>query len=242
MMTKSVNLFIPCFINQLFPSVGWDTIKILEKAGVKVEFNPEQTCCGQPHFNSGYWKDSAKMAKKFIDLYSNNLPIIIPSASCAGYIINHYEKHFEKNQEYIKSYLKIKENIIELTDYLVNHLRFTDFGSSFPHRITYHDSCSALREYGIEKEPRTLLNKVKNLTLTEMNERDVCCGFGGTFMTKFIPISTAMVQQKVENALQTGAEYIVSSEASCLININSYIEKNNIPIKTAHIATVLASF
>lgn len=237
-----IDLFIPCFINQLFPSTGWDVIKILKKAGVEVNFNPEQSCCGQPHFNSGYWNESAKMLKKFSKIYSGKNPIIIPSASCAGFIKNHYQELFEQDEVSLKKFNDLSHNVIELTDFLVNHINITNFGSSFQHKVTYHDGCSALREYGIEKEPRILLNNIEGLELIEMEKRDVCCGFGGTFMIKFIPISTAMVQQKIENALNTDAEYIISSEASCLININSYIEKNNIPLRTAHIANVLANF
>jgi len=123
----------------------------------------------------------------------------------------------------------------------VNHLKFDDFGAEFNAKVTYHDACTALREYGIKTEPRKLLSKVKGLELVEMNESDVCCGFGGTFSVKMKPISEAMVEQKVENAVATGAEYIVSTEASCLLNIDAYIKRNKMPIKGIHIADVLAS-
>lgn len=237
-----VDIFIPCFIDQLFPDTGWNVVKVLKKAGITSNYNPSQTCCGQPHYNSGYWNHSRKMAEKFLTDFSHDRPIIVPSASCAGFIINHYPKLFKDQPEELEKFQLIKKNVVEFTDFLVNHLKISEFGTSFHHTVTYHDGCAALREYGIEKEPRELLKNVEGLQLNEMEDRDVCCGFGGTFMVKFASISTAMVQQKIEHALNTNAEYIVSSEASCLININSYIEKNNVPLKTIHIADVLASF
>jgi len=135
----------------------------------------------------------------------------------------------------------MKNTIYELSDFLVNILKVTDLGATFPHKITFHDSCSALREYGIRDEPRTLLSHVKGLELIEMEESETCCGFGGTFAVKNKAISTAMVEKKVENALATNVEYIVSTEASCLLNINGYCAKNNIPIKGIHLADILAS-
>ena len=136
---------------------------------------------------------------------------------------------------------EIKSRIIELTDFLVNKIQITDLGAVFNHKVTYHDSCSALREYGIKTEPRLLLSKVKGLELIEMEGSDVCCGFGGTFSVKFKGISSAMAQQKVEWAMKTGAEYIVGTESSCMLNIQSYIKKHKLPIKTIHIADILAS-
>jgi L-lactate dehydrogenase complex protein LldE len=141
----------------------------------------------------------------------------------------------------MEQFTKIRPVIYELTDFLVNVLKMTSFDAIFAHRVTYHDACSALREYGIREEPRILLKKVKGIELAEMDNTGTCCGFGGTFSVKFTSISSAMTQQKVENAMSTGAEYIVSTEASCLMNMESYIRKNNFPIQTIHIADILAS-
>ena len=129
-----------------------------------------------------------------------------------------------------------------MSDFLVNKLHFTDFGAAFPHKVTYHDSCSALREYGIKNEPRELLSRVNGLQLIEMEECETCCGFGGTFAVKSPDISAAMAEKKVQNALASGAEYIISTEASCLMNINGYINKHKLPLKGIHLADVLASF
>jgi L-lactate dehydrogenase complex protein LldE len=237
---SKVDLFIPCFIDQVYPDIGFSVIKILKKLSIEVNYNPKQTCCGQPSFNSGYWKETEKLAKKFLKDFPNNRLIVSPSGSCAGFIKKYYfelsdDKSFRENCS------RVSENIYELTDFLVNYLKKTDIGAEFNARVTYHDSCAALREYGIKDEPRELLSKVKGLELVEMNESDTCCGFGGTFSVKMEPISTAMAEQKVENALKTGAEYIVSTEASCLLNIESYIKKHKLPIRTIHIADILAS-
>lgn len=237
-----VDLFIPCFIDQLYPKTAWNVVKILESLNLTVSYNPEQTCCGQPSFNSGYWKDARKMAEKFIKDFPNDNPIVSPSASCAGYIKNSYSKLFEDDSKMLKECNRLSSNVFELTDFLVNKLGKQDFGATFPHKVTYHDSCSALRDYKIKEEPRKLLNNVKGLELIEMTDTDVCCGFGGTFMVKYVPISTAMVSQKVENALKTGAEYIISADASCLLNYQSYIDKQNLPIKTIHLADVISNF
>ncbi|TCO08718.1 (Fe-S)-binding protein [Natronoflexus pectinivorans] len=237
-----VELYIPCFINEMFPRIGFDMIKTLEKAGVEVNYNPEQTCCGQPFYNSGYWKHSEKMAEKFLTDFSGDVPIIVPSASCAGFIKNHYSKIFENQPDVLQRLNNVVINVFEYTDFLVNHLKVTSFDADFSYKVTYHDGCSALRDYGLKNEPRVLLSNVSNLELIEMAETGTCCGFGGTFMVKFPSVSVAMAEQKLEHALNTGAEYIISSEASCFINLNSIIEKRKLPIKTAHIARVLASF
>ena len=237
-----VDLFVPCYIDQLYPNTGWNVFKLLEKSGVEVSYNPQQTCCGQPTFNSGFWKESTKLAKKFINDFPHDRPIVVPSASCAGYVKNHYPKLFENDPGMLAECERLNRNLVEVSHFLVDTMGMTDFGASFPHKVTYHDACSALREYRLKDQPRQLLANVKGLELVEMEENTTCCGFGGTFMVKYVGISTAMTQQKVENALNTGAEYIVSTEASCLMNIESYIRKQNLPIKTIHLADVLASF
>lgn len=235
-----VDLFIPCFIDQFYPETGHNVVKILKKLGVEIQYNPNQTCCGQPSFNSGYWKETLPIAKKFIKDFPNDRLIVSPSASCTGFVKNYFPE-LSKEENFLEEHSRLKRNLTELTDFLVNHLKVEDLGATFNHKITYHDACTALREYGIKEEPRKLLAKVKGLELVEMNESDVCCGFGGTFSVKMKPISVAMVGQKVQNALDTGAEYIVSTEASCLLNIDGYIKRNKLPIKSIHIADILAS-
>ncbi len=237
----TVDLFVPCFIDQLYPNTAFNTIKILKKAGVNASYNPEQTCCGQPAFNSGYWDETKSLAKKFINDFKGDNLIVSPSASCSGFIKNYYPEVIKEEDPEYDENIRLKSRIFELTDFLVNKLNITDFGAEFPHKVCYHDACSALREYGIKKEPRILLSKVKGLELIEMEDAETCCGFGGTFSAKFHSISSAMTEQKVENALKTGADYIISTESSCLMNIEGYIKKHKLPITPIHIADVLAS-
>ena len=237
-----VDLFIPCFIDQLYPQTAWNTLRVLERAGCKVHYNPEQTCCGQPAYNSGYFDEARTLARKFLKDFRGSRPVVSPGASCSGYVRDGFADLFDKASGEYQEYLHRKDNVIELTDFLVNHLGVTNLGASFPHKITYHDACSALRGYGIHNEPRMLLENVDGLELIEMEETTECCGFGGTFAVKHKAISTVMTQNKVENALKTEAEYIVSTEASCLMNISGYIKKQSSPIKVMHIADVLASF
>jgi len=235
-----VDLFVPCFIDQFYPDTAFNAIRILEKCGVGVNYNPEQTCCGQPSFNSGYWKETRTLAKKFIRDFPGHRKVISPSASCTGFIRNYYKKLFDGNDQE-NEMEKFCSRFIELTDFLVNTLNVVDLGAVFPYKVTYHSSCSSLREYRLGDAPQRLLEKVKGLELVEMENPEICCGFGGTFMVKFTAISSAMAQQKIENALATGAEYIISTDSSCLINLEAYIRKNRIPIKPIHIADILAS-
>ena len=237
----NVAAFIPCFIDQFYPNTAFNFIKLLQKAGCTVDYNPGQTCCGQPAFNSGYWKEAKSLAVKWLDDFSNTELIVSPSASCTGFIKNNYCKLFSDEQSSLERLSEMTPRIFELSDFLVNHIQKVEFGAVFNHRVTFHDSCSGLREYGIKNEPRILLQHVSGLELVEMENTTTCCGFGGTFAAKFHHISTAMTDQKVEHALKTGAEYIVSTEASCLMNMEAYIRKQKLTIKTIHLADLLAT-
>ncbi len=240
-MIMNVDAFIPCFIDQFYPKTAESFITILEKAGCSVNYNPEQTCCGQPAFNSGYWKKARTIATKFLNDFESAEIVVAPSASCTGFIKNYYSKIFKEDEDQLKKSNMISNRVFEFTDFLVNHINKTDFGAEFRHKVTFHDSCAGLREYGIKNEPRLLLEQVKGLELLEMEKLETCCGFGGTFVAKFHSISAAMTEQKITNALKTGAEYIVSTEASCLMNMESYIRKNKLPIKTIHLADILVN-
>ncbi|MBZ0241709.1 MAG: (Fe-S)-binding protein [Bacteroidales bacterium] len=236
----TIDLFIPCFIDQFYPETGMNMVKLLEKAGVQVDYNPEQTCCGQLAFNSGFTDEAKKLGNKFLKDFPNNRPVVSPSASCSGYVKNYYQELFHNTANHLE-YKRLTRNMFEITDYLVNKLNFTDFGAVFPHKVTYHDSCAGLREYQLKAEGRLLLSKVKDLEVVEMKEPEVCCGFGGSFSVKHEAISTAMAQQKVQNAVATEAEYIVSTDLSCLMHLEGYINKQKIPLKVIHIVDILAS-
>ncbi len=236
----TVELFIPCFIDQLYPQTAYNTVKVLEKAGCKVKYNTEQTCCGQPAFNAGYWDEAKAIGYKFLEDFSDNVVIVSPSASCTGMVKNYYNDLFTNTAIHNKC-RSIQSHIIELSDFLVNVLNKDYFGAELEGKAVYHDSCAGLRECKIKAEPRALLEKVHGLELLEMPDSETCCGFGGTFAVKFEGISSAMAQQKVDNALSVGAEYIISTDISCLMHLQAYIDKENLKIKTMHIADVLAN-
>lgn len=236
----NVHVFIPCFVDQLFPSAGFNTIKVLEKAGCTVHYNPEQTCCGQPAFNAGYWGESREVCNKFINDFKDAEYIVMPSASCAGFIKNMYPKIFEHTSN-PKNGTVLQERIFELSDFLVNVLQTDDLGATLYAKATYHSSCASLRECNLKEEPYRLLSKVKGLELLKLGDNETCCGFGGTFAVKFEDISAAMGDQKAQHILESGAEIVVSTDLSCLMHIDGILGKRNLPVKSMHLADVLAS-
>lgn len=235
-----VQLFVPCFVDQLYPQTAFNTKKVLEKAGCMVTYNPAQTCCGQPAFNAGFLAEAKEVCTKFLSDFTTDSYIVAPSASCVGFVRNYYLKLFS-HSKMLQEVPAISSNIFELSEFLVNKLGVNNFGASLNGKATYHDSCAGLRECKIKTEPRELLLQVKGLELTEMQDVETCCGFGGTFAVKFEPISVAMAEQKVEHALATHAQYIISTDLSCLMHLQGYIDKKKHPLKTMHIADVLAS-
>jgi len=235
-----VQLFIPCFIDQLYPSTAFNMVKVLEKAGCEVAYNANQTCCGQPAFNAGFWDDATDVAEKFIRDFKSTDYVVGPSASCVGFVRNYYPKLLENGALHHQG-KELSNRTFEFTEFLTNILKIENLGAKLPATATYHDSCAALRECKIKEGPRKLLESVEGLQLVEMNDVETCCGFGGTFSVKFEGISTGMVDQKIQNAMATGAELIISTDLSCLMQMGGYIKQNNLPIKTMHIADVLAS-
>lgn len=235
-----IELFIPCFVDQLYPETAFNTIKVLEKAGCEVTYNTKQTCCGQPAYNAGYWEEAKEVGTKFLSDFSETQYIVAPSASCTGMVKNGFNDLFTNTIVHNKC-RNIQANIFELSDFLINVLKKDYFGAELEGKAVYHDSCSGLRECKIKQEPRQLLSRVIGLEMLEMKDTETCCGFGGTFSVKFDSISSAMAEQKVNNALAMDADYIISTDLSCLLHLDGYIKKNNLAIKTMHLADVLAN-
>lgn len=234
-----VQIFIPCFIDQLFPDVGFSMVKVLEKAGCTVHYNTNQTCCGQPAFNGGFWGEAKEVCDKFLNDFSGSDYIVAPSASCVGFVRNYFGKLYEQSAQQ-QNARKMKDRIFELSDFLVNVLKIENLGARFEAKVTYHDSCAALRECGLKQEPRKLLRQVQGLELIEMADNETCCGFGGSFAVKFEPISVAMADQKIGHATDTGAEYIISTDMSCLMHIDGCARHKGSGLKVMHLADVLA--
>lgn len=235
----NVQLFIPCFVDQLYPQTGFNMKQVLEKAGCTVGYNPNQTCCGQPAFNAGFWDEAKSVSTKFIKDFKDSAYIVAPSASCVGFVRNYYTKLFD-NSSLHNEVKEIGKRIFEFSEFMVQVLKVEDVGATLNAKATYHDSCAGLRECHIKTEPRKLLAHVKGLELIEMNDVETCCGFGGTFAVKYEPISIAMGEQKVENALATGADYIISTDLSCLMHLQGYINQKGYKLKTLHLADVLS--
>ncbi|MGB3005609.1 MAG: (Fe-S)-binding protein [Chitinophagaceae bacterium] len=236
----NVQLFIPCFVDQLYPESAFNMIKVLEKAGCTATYNTSQTCCGQPAFNAGFWEESKSVCTKFIKDFAGTDYIVAPSASCAGFVRNYYGKLFE-NSSLHNEVKDLGKRVFEFSEFMIKILKVEDVGATLNGKATYHDSCAGLRECKIKQEPRKLLSHVKGLELIEMKDVETCCGFGGTFAIKFDAISIGMVDQKVENALATGAEYLISTDISCLMHQQGYIKHKGYKIKTMYLADVLAS-
>lgn len=237
---KDVQLFIPCFIDQLNPEVGFQMVRILEKLGCRVHYNPEQTCCGQPAFNAGYIQEARSVAAKFLDDFQGEGYVVSPSGSCTGFVRGEMESLFANSSHHGQAG-RLVPKVYEFTEFLTEVLKITSVGAVFPARVTYHDACGALRECGIKEGPRALLSQVEGLSLIENEASETCCGFGGSFAVKFAPISVGMAQTKVQSALDAGAEFIVSTDQSCLLQLQAYIDEQKLPLKTMHIVEVLGS-
>ena len=234
----TVTLFIPCFVDALFPRAGISMVEILERLGHTVICPEEIACCGQPPFNSGYWDEARPVAAKVLERLKDAEAVVIGSGSCGAMVKKFYPELFA-NTPQAELAKQIAARTWEFSDFLVNQLGVTDLGARFPHKVTFHDGCHGLRELGIKKSPRTLLGRVQGLELIEMAEAETCCGFGGTFAAKFPMISTAMGEVKCASAVETGAEYIVSNDSSCLMHLQGLLSRQGKPIKTMHLAEVL---
>jgi L-lactate dehydrogenase complex protein LldE len=237
-----VDIFIPCFIDQMYPETGFNMVKILEALGCEVFYNAEQTCCGQPAYNAGFFDDATEVATKFLNEFKNEKRYIVtPSGSCTGMLKNGYSTLMKQTPNLHQCRL-MQKTVYEFTQFITEILKVDKIpGAKLNAKGTYHDACSALRECGIKAGPRTLLSNVEGLEMVEMNDVETCCGFGGTFSVKYEPISVAMAEQKVNNALDTEAEYIISTDTSCLMHLEGYIQKQGKKIKVMHIVDVLAS-
>jgi len=238
-MQKKVSIFVPCFVDQLLPQVAIDTVKVLRRIGYSVDFPADQTCCGQPGYNTGYWDEARPCAERFVRVFKNAEVIVCPSGSCTTMVRKFYSQLLAGNS-YGEEAAAIAHRTFEFSEFLVKIAGITDLGVSFPHTVTYHASCHGLRELGIRDEPLQLLRKVHGLKLVDMARLDECCGFGGTFATKFADISVAMGTSKAESITESGAEFVTSIDPSCLLHIQGILGRKESAAKTIHLASILA--
>jgi L-lactate dehydrogenase complex protein LldE len=240
-MAKRVSLFVTCIVDQLFPKVGIAMADVLERAGYEVEFSEAQTCCGQPAFNSGYRSEARQVARHFLRVFADAEYIVVPSGSCTSMITHHFAELFQKDASVLETVHALEPKVWEFSKFLLEVAGVDDVGARFDDIVTYHDSCHALRELGIQSGPRRLLAKVRGLELREMDKADECCGFGGTFSVKFADVSGAMVRTKVDSILRTGAHTVVSIDSSCLMQIQGALSRAGVPVRTLHLAEILAN-
>jgi L-lactate dehydrogenase complex protein LldE len=234
-----VSLFIPCFIDSLYPHVGMAIVKVLERLGHTIDYPEGQTCCGQPPFNSGYWDEARSVAARQLKMFADAEVVVSASGSCGAMFRKFYPELFHGHRDEAAA-KALSAKTYEFSEFLVDKLGVRDVGAKLEGRATFHDGCHGMRELGIKGAPRELLREVRGLELVEMGENEACCGFGGTFAVKFPQISTAMAEVKCGSILETKAEYVISNDSSCLMQIQGWLDRNVGTVKCLHLAEVLA--
>jgi L-lactate dehydrogenase complex protein LldE len=239
-MTGAVSLFIPCVVDMFHPQVGLDTARVLERAGAKVLYPKDQTCCGQMQFKEGLRREARRMASHFLEVFDGAKAVVAPSGSCVATVRHYYPLLFEEGSSLKKRALEMGRKTFELSEFLIKVLNVQDLGARWPGRAVYHASCQVTRGIGVRKEPLTLLSCVEGLELVDMEGADRCCGFGGAFSLEYPDISERMVREKAEAIVKSGADYVISAEASCLMNIAGYLSRHGMAVEPVHLAQVLA--
>lgn len=236
----SVGLFVTCLVDLIRPSVGFASVKLLEQAGCRVEVPVAQTCCGQPAYNSGDRADARALALQTIRAFETCDYVVAPSGSCAGMLKHHYPVLLADDEEHAEHARSFASKVHELVSFLVDVRGVKKVDATFNGSVTYHDSCAGLRELGIKSQPRKLLQSVNGLQLQEMEEAEICCGFGGTFCIKYPEISNAIVEKKTANVSASTADCLLAGDLGCLMNMAGKLSREGKTIEARHIAEVLA--
>ncbi len=234
-----VSIFITCICDSFYPRVGEALVRVLKKQGVQLDFPPDQTCCGQPAINSGYWDDARTVATTMLHAFKDSQYVVTPSGSCLAAMQKFYPVLFGRDAQHYEMANDLLKKTHEFSQFLVKVLEVKNVGAYFPYRVTYHSSCHARRFLGIDEDVRTLLNNVRDLTFIPLPHEDLCCGFGGTFSVKMPEISEAMVDEKVAAIAGTGAEVLVGTDLGCLMNIGGRLKKQGLKVRVMHIAQLL---
>ena len=242
------SLFVTCIIDQIYPEAGESTVRVLRRLGVDLDFPTDQTCCGQPAFNTGYWNEAKPLARRFLDQFQGDRPVVVPSGSCAAMIKVYYEELFHDEPEDLARAQQIAPRVYELSEFIVdiigieNFAALTGTGSGNVRKVTYHEACHLRRELGVDTQPRALIRQLPGVELVEMHQAEVCCGFGGTFSVKFPEISGAMLADKIKNIRASGADTLTACDSSCLMHLSSGLEKEGLKVSTLHLAEILDQF
>ena len=237
------SLFITCYNDTLYPETGRAVVRLLERLGVELEFNPKQTCCGQMHANTGFRAEAFSQAKRLVRLYQDAETVVVPSSSCVAMMREQYPGIIEQmgNEALLKQYAELMPRVFELSEFLIDKLGVEDVGAYFPHRVTYHASCHGVRALNLGERPYKLLAKVGGLSLATLPNVDRCCGFGGTFSVKNAEVSSAMLAVKLQDVVSTGAEFCTALDNSCLMHLGGAMHRQYAGMKTIHMAQILAS-
>ena len=235
-----VALLVTCLVDLFRPAVGFAAVKLLEQAGCTVEVPAAQTCCGQPAYNSGDRGDAAALARQVIGAFEGYDYVVVPSGSCGGMLRKHYPALFPQGSPERARAEALAARTYELVSFLTDVMGMDRVEARFARRVTYHDSCSGLRELGIERQPRALLASVEGLELAEMGEAHICCGFGGTFCVKYPDISNDMLEKKAANIARSGADVLLAGDLGCLLNMAGKLKRLNSKVESRHVAEVLA--
>ncbi|HEY3938647.1 MAG TPA: (Fe-S)-binding protein, partial [Bryobacteraceae bacterium] len=236
-----ISLFITCYNDTLFPETGKAVVAVLERLGHTVEFRPEQTCCGQMHYNTGYREEALPIMRHFVETFTGAEMICIPSSSCVAMIRDHYPKMATAlgDAGLLRALDDLLPRIFEFSELLVDKLNVTDVGAFFPHTVTLHPSCHSLRSLHLDDKPARLLRQVRGLTLIDLPEAEQCCGFGGTFAVKNSDVSAAMLSEKINCVLDTRAEICTAADNSCLMNIAGALSRQRTGVRCLHLAEIL---
>ncbi|SSC74198.1 unnamed protein product [Ciceribacter sp. T2.26MG-112.2] len=235
-----VGLFATCLVDLFRPNVGFSAAKLIEDSGCEVHVPMAQTCCGQPAYNSGDRKDTRALAIQVIELFEGYDYVVAPSGSCAAMLKHHYPEVFKGDVKWEERCRRFSDKVFELVSFLTDVMFVPRVDAAFQGSVTYHDSCSGLRELGVEKQPRKLLATVDGLELKEMAGSDVCCGFGGTFCVKYSDISGTIVSKKTANIMETGADMLLAGDMGCLMNMAGKLRREGSTVEVRHVAEVLA--
>ena len=240
MSKPRVALFTSCLVDQFFPQVAESLVHVLRRLDVEVSYDPAQTCCGQPAFNTGFRAEARQVAGKLLEVFQDAEYVVSPSGSCTSMVKIFYRELFENDPEALQQVGALMPKLYEFSEFLVKVLGVVEVGASCRARITYHDACHLLRELRIADEPRRLIRGVRGVDFVEMEEATTCCGFGGTFSVKFPEVSIGMLADKLRAAVATGADYVVANDSGCLMHMAGAIHRDRLPIQTLHLAELLA--
>lgn len=233
------DLFVTCIIDQLYPQVGVSVVRVLRRLGVELAFPADQTCCGQPLYNSGYTKRARQLGQRVLKSFADSEYVVVPSGSCAAMMRVFYLDLFQDEPPMLEQARRMAPKVYEFSQFLNDVLGVEDVGSAYPGTATYHPSCHLLREMEVRDQPKRLLRAVKDLRLEDLPQEETCCGFGGTFSVKYPHISEGMLADKIANVTSTGADTLVSCDMSCLLHIEGGLSRQDSDIRVRHLAQVL---